>query len=378
MTSMISSLPRELIEEIISRVPLRSMKAVRLTCKSFNNLSNSESFTKMHIDKAATREEKTMMISMMPHNLYLMSVTVDDVDPCVELKGQLSLLDNQVSIYRVFHYEGLLLCIFEDPTRVVVLNPYLRQSRWIQIRFSHLSIGWDCFRYALGYADKESCRSVKFLRFLDSSSRCEYEIYDFDSSLWTTLDVTPHWWISCSSYGVSLKGNTYWPAKRRSRGVFDHIICFDFTRESFGPLLPLPFGATDRGYPYVTLSCVKEEKLAVLFQQYYSNCKCEYEIDIWITTKIEAEMVSWSKFLRMNTKPNIYPIIFLIDEEKKIFMSLDSEFPKTFLNTIGEAKLRKLDLRVSEGQYCQPPVCSYVPSLVQIKKPTLRQKDETK
>ncbi|KAG7548800.1 F-box domain [Arabidopsis suecica] len=353
MTSMISSLPRELIEEIISRVPLRSMKALRLTCKSFNNLSNSESFTKMHIDKAATRKEKTMMISMMPHNLYLMSVTVDDVDPSVELKGQLSLLDNQVSIYRVFHYEGLLLCIFEDPTRVVVWNPYLGQARWIQIRFSHLSIGWDSFR-------------------------CEYEIYDFDSSLWKTLDVTPHWWISCSSYGVSLKGNTYWPAKMSSRGVFDHIICFDFTRESFGPLLPLPFGATDRGYPYVTLSCVKEEKLAALFQHYYSNCKCEYEIDIWITTKIEDEMVSWSKFLRMDTKANIYPIVFFIDEEKKIFMSLDSEFPKAFLSTIGEAKLRKLDLEVSEGQYCGPPVCSYVPSLVQIKKPTLSQKDETK
>jgi len=81
----------------------------------------------------------------------------------------------------------------------------------------------------------------------------------------------------------------------------------------------------------------------------------------------------------MDTKPNLFPIIFFIDEEKKVFSSLERAFPKTFLNTIGEAKyLRKLDLRVSEGQFYRPHVCSYVPSLVQIKKPTLRQKDETK
>ncbi|KAG7604528.1 F-box protein [Arabidopsis thaliana] len=387
MATMITNLRRDLIEEIISRVPLRSMKAVRLTCKSWNNISKSEIFTKMQIDKATTREGKTMMISVMPHNLSLMSVAVDDVDPSVEFKGQLSFLCNQVSIHKVIHCEGLLLCFLKDHTRVVVWNPYSGQTRWIKLRNPHppSPSQWDWFKYALGYEDKGSCRSVKFLRFLDylpeepENQNVCYEIYDFDSDLWTTLDVTSHSWICYSSCGVFLKGNAYWPIeKSSSEANIDHIICFDFTRESFGPPLPLPFGATDRGYSYVNLSCVKEEKLAVFFQNYFSY---EYEFEIWVTTKIEAEMVSWSKFLRMDLGPNIdIPITFFIDEEKKVFMGFEHrEYPKRFINIIGEAKyLRKLNLQVPEGQYCWPPLCSYVPSSIQIKQPALRQKDRAK
>ncbi|KAG7574083.1 F-box domain [Arabidopsis suecica] len=81
MTTMISDLPRDLIEDILSRLSWKSMKAVRLTCKSWNNLSKSE----MYIGKS-TREGQSMMIAMMPHNLYLMSCVVDDVDPSIEHK----------------------------------------------------------------------------------------------------------------------------------------------------------------------------------------------------------------------------------------------------------------------------------------------------
>ncbi|VYS68941.1 unnamed protein product [Arabidopsis thaliana] len=372
MATTISNLPRELIEEILSRVPLRAMKAMRLTCKSWNNLSKSESFMKMHIGKAATREEKTMMVAVMPHTLALVSVVVDGVNPSTELKGQFSFLDKEFFIYRVIHYEGLLLCILKDATRIVVWNPYLGQERWIQIRYSHRPHGVDHFKYAVGYADKVSCRSVKLLRFLDYFHKASdkpffwYEIYDFDSCLWTTLDITPHWGISWTYPSVSLKGNTYWPAREmNTKGFQDHIICFDFTSERFGPLLPLPRA---QGC-HVSLSCVKEEKLAVLLKHRLHHDSYEYEFEIWITTKIDVEMVSWSKFLRMDMRPKIkLPLSFYVDEEKKVFMGFDhGEYPKLFLNIIGETGfLRKLDLGVHEGH--RSP-CSYVPSLVQIKHP---------
>ena len=48
----------------------------------------------------------------------------------------------------------------------------------------------------------------------------------------------------------------------------------------------------------MTLSCVREEKLAVLLQHDESN---PYELDLWITTKIETGEVLWSKFLRVAT-----------------------------------------------------------------------------
>ncbi|CAL9236064.1 unnamed protein product, partial [Arabidopsis halleri] len=258
-------------------------------------------------------------------------------------------------------------------------------------RYSHCPKGCDMFNYTLGYEDKESCRRLKILRFIDYFQGAPekqffwYEIYDFDSGLWTTLDVTPHWRITWSSRSLSLKGNSYWcTAERSSEGYiicFDHIICFDFTRERFGPLLPLPSSVRDRRYEDVILSCVKEEKIAALFRH---DASYETEFEIWITTKIEAEMVSWSMFLRMDTEPKIvYPDSFFIDEEKKVFMDVGrdydsvkgnwdygSQYPKTIIiDIIGEAGyLKKLDPGLPSDQNRWPRVCSYVPSWVQIKK----------
>ncbi|KAF8083435.1 hypothetical protein N665_0772s0005 [Sinapis alba] len=290
-TTKISDLPVNLVEEILSRVPLKSMRAVRLTCKGWETLSKSRSFSKIHIDKlSAVKESESMIIAMMDYNLYLMKVVlVGNEDPFVERKGKLTCLDKQIKISEVFHCDGLLLCVLEDDdTKVIVWNPYLGQTRSIEESryYSHRPDGWDRFIYALGYEEKGSCscRSYKFLRFIDKY--LWFELYDFDSNSWKTLDITPNWSILCGQRGVSLKGNTYWPASQRNIEedmLDDHIICFDFTNESFGPLLRLPFDAGR--HDCVTLSCVREEKLAVLLTQ---NEVCPTEFDIWITTKIET------------------------------------------------------------------------------------------
>ncbi|XP_019085898.1 PREDICTED: putative F-box protein At5g41500 [Camelina sativa] len=373
----ISNLPRDLMEEIINRLPMKSLKAVRITCKSWNNLSQCESFKNMHIGKS-TRKGESMMIVVQRHSIYLISGVVD-VDPCIELKGKLSFLNKQVSISGIDHYEGLLLCFLKDVTRIVVWNPYLGQTRWIKLRYSHLLQGY--FNYTLGYEDKESCRSLKLLRFVDYDHRTPqeqffwYEMYDFDTGLWTTLDVAQYWRIHCSHRSVSLKGNSYWCAKERSsEGCTDHIICFDFTRERFGPLLPLPSCVKDHKYVCVTLSCVKEEKIAAIIQ--HQNYSYDSVSEIWITTKIEAEMVSWSKFLRINTDLKIhFPAYYFIDEEKKVFMCLGRRYksidiyPTTYIDIIGEAGyLNNLVLGVPAEQNRWESMCSYVPSLVQIKK----------
>ncbi|KAF8083431.1 hypothetical protein N665_0772s0002 [Sinapis alba] len=373
----ISDLPVNLVEEILSKVPLKSMRAVRLTCKQWDALSKSRSFSKMHIDKlSVVREGESTIIALMENNLYHMKVVlVDNEDPFIELKGKLTCQDKQSKISQVFHCDGLLLCVLEDDyTKVIVWNPYWGQTRSIECRYSHLPHGWDRFSYALGYEDKGSCRSYKFLRFIDKYYNAPidqfswYEIYDFDSSSWKTLDVTPHWRIRFGQLGVSLKGNTYWPASQRNKGegvLDDHIICFDFSSESFGPLLRLPFDAGDDDY--VTLSCVREEKLAVLLTH---NKAGPLEFDIWISTKIETEKVLWSKFLRVETETGVFALVncdsFFIDEEKKVAMG----YYRTF-NIVGEdGYLKKVEIGErlgTYGKYGRAIACSYVPSLVQIK-----------
>ncbi|CAA7043310.1 unnamed protein product [Microthlaspi erraticum] len=380
MTTSMSNLPNHLEEEILSMIPLSSMRAVRLTCKKWNTLFKSRSFTTMHIGKqeaAAKESEESRMVVMMDYNVCLTSVVFvnENENPLTKPLGKLTLLNNeQVKISQVFHCDGLLLCILkDDDTRFVVWNPYLGQTRWIETPHTYNQYK---YKYAIGYEKNKSCRSYKILRSRDiyianpGYIKCYSEIYDFDSNLWTSNNVVSVFWhVRFCDRRVTLKGNTYWCAEHGRRDI-THTVCFDFTTNRFGQLRDLPFN--DPYDQLVTLSCVRDEKLAVLVQSTVT-----YVIDIWITDNLEEEKVVWSKFLSVDLGPltdlRISDGCFFIDEEKKVAMVInkDREERLDTLKIFGEdGYFYELELgKSSDKKKCWPVMCSYVPSLVQVKLP---------
>ncbi|OAP10732.1 hypothetical protein AXX17_AT2G13650 [Arabidopsis thaliana] len=102
-------------------------------------------------------------------------------------------------------------------------------------------------------------------------------------------------------------------------------------------------------------------------------------IEIWITTKIELNVVLWMPFLKVYIEPltgldfQFYeePCGFFIDEEKKVFVVFELDESQAYKNAyiIGEnICLKKLDLG-EVRTFSSPIVCSscYVSSLVKIK-----------
>ncbi|CAA7043311.1 unnamed protein product [Microthlaspi erraticum] len=351
----------------------------------------------MHIGKqeaAAKASEESRMIVMKDYNVCLTSVVFvnenENENPLTKRLCKLTWLNNeQVKISQVFHCDGLVLCVLKDDnTRLVVCNPYLGQTRWIETKCSH---NLDKYKYAIGYESKISCRRYKILRFKDvyigygvtNNHLLPYETYDFDSNSWTLHKLIAPWNIAFRDRGVSLKGNTYWCATD-GRGLIHHTVCFDFTRKRFGGLQDLPFH-----YSYkqlVALSCVRDDKLSLLVQSMGT-----FAISIWITDKIEeqkvasgkslrvddtATKVSWSKFLRMDIGPladlRISDGRFFIEEEKKVAMVVNKDI-EARLDTVkifGEdGYFRELELGEPSDRWCWPVMCSYVPSLVQITLP---------
>ncbi|CAL9221126.1 unnamed protein product [Arabidopsis halleri] len=286
-TMAISDLPRDLVEEVLSRVPLTSLRAVRTTCKNWNSFFKHRGFTKRHIRKsrAARKTKEFLAIMMMDSSLYLMSVGIhkDDDYNAINRKGKLISLndvDGGVDISNVFHCSGLLLCTTKDKTpRLVVWNPYRGKTRWIETT----------------YRDD-----------------------------------------------------------------------FGFIR--FGPRLSLPFHSSI--VDSVTLSSVRDEQLAVLFQR-----NGTLQMEIWITSNIEPEAASWSMLFLVVDKKTLLTYdqheSFFVDEEKKVVMVFAKD---------KETKMRNVAYCYGEDGYFEtvvfgestdkngcPLVCSYVPSSVQIK-----------
>ncbi|CAA7013249.1 unnamed protein product [Microthlaspi erraticum] len=364
MTMMISNLPRDLVEEILSRVPLLSMKAVRHTCRNWNVLTKNHSFAIMHIGKAAAREKDFLMITE-DCGVDLVSINLhgigNNVDLSIKRKGTLVSQENSakvLNISHVFNCNGLLALLSSD-TELVVWNPYWGKTRCIKLG-NNIQIP---FSFALGY-DKSSGSHMIFKIFNHG-----VEIYDLksNSNSWKVLDDALDRDIKLlAKPGVSLKGNTYWFAIDNDQEGFSIItlVCFDFTRKRFGPRLPLPFHCEHAAY--VSLATVREEKLAVSSHRWN-----DFKIEIWVTSKIEPDAVSWSCFLKFEIMllfDRFKVENFFIDEEKKVavvFYETYSKFKSCCI--IGEkAFLRSVYLTNSTDiQLCRL-VSSYVPTPVQL------------
>ncbi|CAA7045829.1 unnamed protein product [Microthlaspi erraticum] len=158
------------------------------------------------------------------------------------------------------------------------------------------------------------------------------------------------------------------------------LLSFDFTAERFGPRLPLPFHKSSVNcLEPVTISCVREEQLVLLYERF------DGMMEFWITTKIDPNSVSWSMFLKVHKRslPSFLPYVdagtFFIDEahKKVVVFSKSPEcettscwYPTAYI--IGEdgyfksMGIREAGIRKKCGYYVPFVFSSYVPSLVQL------------
>ncbi|CAL9221122.1 unnamed protein product, partial [Arabidopsis halleri] len=305
-----SDLTQNLVEEVLLRVPLTSLRAVRSTCKNWNTLSKNQSFTKKHLAKAkAATKQEFPAIMILDFKVYLMSFDLRGIHKDVDGNYVESSIKRE-AVYCYASPKDIIRGLWFGTLVVDKQGSYHEKEN-----------------YAFGYEMKNQSRpSYKILRFLDTQDTIVnnklfdgFEIYNLDSNSWKSFNTTLGWNIPYYQRGVSLKGNTYWFGKSKYSGGGCCLISFDFTTERFVPGLQIPISRVAEDT--VTLSSVRDEQLAVLFQR-----RDSLHMEIWITTEIEPKEVWWGSklFLTVNIKPLTcyqFPFergSFFVDEEKKV------------------------------------------------------------
>ncbi|KAG7567550.1 F-box associated interaction domain [Arabidopsis thaliana x Arabidopsis arenosa] len=328
---------------------------------------------------------------MLLSNFGVYSVSIDhngihnNVDPSIEFSGKLSSLKDSgdLKISKIFHCEGLILCTTKGNTRLVIWNSSTGETQRIKPKTRYRYEDY----YALGYINsKSSGHSLKILRsccYENGQEQwvAEFEIYEFSSDSWRVLDYfTRDYGVFCSDR--SLKGNTYWVAGDKETGMF--MLYFDFTTERFGRF-PLPFTSFNPE-DTASLSVVREEKLSVLHQKIldFSN-----EMKIWLTNKIsETIELSWSNFVltvdydKFDLPSVVNVTSFLLDEENKVAVCSDIDMDdedRTRVYVVGEDIYKQVYKDTTKTSYFNwPLLINYVPSLVHIKKNTLKRQKKRK
>ncbi|EOA33025.1 hypothetical protein CARUB_v10016356mg, partial [Capsella rubella] len=353
-------LPEELVVEILDKASAASLARLRCVSKRWKALIKDV--------RLAEKRSHATMIMLIDFKVYLTSVNLHQIDNnMVKVIDQFSLKDprskssKEVKILDILHCDGLLLCTTKD-LRLVVWNPYSRETKWIQPRISYKRLD----NFALG---KTSCNKYKILRMeqfgeLVSPYLLESEIYDFTSNSWRDLSETRDWhippWMRRIMY---VNGNTYWLAcSNKDNVVF--LQSFDFSTERFRSV-SLP--GDHHSYTIFSLSVTREEqKLCLLTQQKFQN-RSPY-INIWIATKIESHgAASWIKFLSIALASIHQPFCvcttmsFLVDPGNKVLVCRGKNgVSNNFLNILGENKSIQVDHHDAKS-LCKLLV-NYVPS----------------
>ncbi|CAL9235417.1 unnamed protein product [Arabidopsis halleri] len=195
-----SDLPRELVEEILSRVPVKSMREVRLTCKKWNTLSK-------HIGKAAaaSREGEFLGIVMVKYrgNIYWGATDeelregVADFLLCFDFTTER--FGPHLSLpFRPYDEDDVVtLSAFGEEQLAVLFQPFRSNGMeiWVTTKIEPNAVLWSKFlafdlrplNDGSFLIDKEKRDVVVFHEDRDKSV---HEIYEFKSNSWRVLDLT--------------------------------------------------------------------------------------------------------------------------------------------------------------------------------------------
>ncbi|CAH2061216.1 unnamed protein product, partial [Thlaspi arvense] len=358
MTSSLSSLPLELVEEIFVRVPIELLVRFKTTSKEWYAFFSDKKFIYKHLDLS---QERFIRVDVGHQSLQIFN---PETNPILRLPipGEL----HNHTFREAIHCDGLLISSCknrESIKKLAVWNPISSRVTWIEPSNSYEI----CDIYGFGY-DNVSRDNYKILRINRFRLPSEIEIYEFKSKRWRSVDATlecEHMWDP-----VSMNGNI-----KKNYEIESFIQCFDFSTETFKPICCVPEGADHfhSSYDTVLLSGFGGDRLSLL--HHHTNGK----IEVWITSKLADGVVSWSKYINVTHDPlvlhstssrRISPTYFTHKTDKIMLLCEEEDFEEKYIYTnvyeICEGVIKKQDEVRGRHRLYENPCNVYVPSLVPV------------
>ncbi|XP_010418583.1 PREDICTED: putative F-box only protein 15 [Camelina sativa] len=371
----VSSLPSELIEEILCRTPVESLLRFKTTCKQwYALLSSNTKFMQKQLDHHSHTSERFLRIDN--------DQSVQIMDLATRVLSNSPIPDVFLYPYPIsymVHCDGLMLCRCDDLNhgrdkyvRMAVWNPFLRKVKWIQPLVCYEKME----RFGIGYntASRDNYKILRYgyKKWFPRVKTCE--IYEFKTDSWRGTEAEFDADVAVEWGSVSVKGNMYWIAAKK-RHYF--ILSFDFSMETFKDICDCPpFWNCRR------LGCFSGDRLSLLIQDGGEA----RDIKVWMTNKLSDEVVSLTNYFNVTSRPGL-PRLQLNPYSTRPGYSIGKHrnimaWSEGYVQEAGvwytSIKFYEIDEdRVGEptetgkhlqGDYHSPLVCSYVyvPSLIPV------------
>ncbi|KAG2300934.1 hypothetical protein Bca4012_008871 [Brassica carinata] len=293
---MAMELSFDLVEEILSWVPCKSLERFRCTCKQWETLISEPRFINKHLFNMRGREQQFTVFN----DVSLASDSSGSTVSCVGIdfyelnEPRLNMHafgfppSSSLFVINIYHCDGLLLCVMTN--NLLVLNPMLKQERWI--KYGKMDHSIDA--YGLGYvsSNRPSCgNNYKMVRFPCGKSKdSSIKVYELKSSYWKVVDKSFDGFLEIPESSVCLRGTPYWIGFVKGK-TCKTIESFDFSKEGFETLfLPPSANGSSKLENSLSLGVFRGEKLSLLHESRVTG-----KIQLWVMKK------HWSKLMTFST-----------------------------------------------------------------------------
>ncbi|KAG4401428.1 hypothetical protein GLYMA_07G265800v4 [Glycine max] len=282
---MMANLPVEVVTEILSRLPVKSVIRLRSTCKWWRSIIDSRHFVLFHLNKS----HSSLILRHRSH-LYSLDLKSPEQNP-VELSHPLMCYSNSI---KVLGSSNGLLCISNVADDIALWNPFLRKHRILPADRFHRPQSSLFAARVYGFGHHSPSNDYKLLSityFVDLQKRTfdsQVQLYTLKSDSWKNLPSMPYALCCARTMGVFVSGSLHWLVTRKLQPHEpDLIVSFDLTRETFHEV-PLP----------VTVNGDFDMQVALL-----GGCLCVVEhrgtgFDVWVM-RVYGSRNSWEKLFTL-------------------------------------------------------------------------------
>ncbi|CAL9214583.1 unnamed protein product, partial [Arabidopsis halleri] len=356
-------LSSDLVEEILSRVPARSLVRLKSTCKQWKTLITEPRFVNKHLSHMRCREQQFTVFNnehivspLFGSTISYVGIDFNKPEKCgMKLPFPIAFSPaNNIS-----HCDGLLLYVTKS--MLLVANPLLNQKRWIKC-----SQGFDHSMdvYGLGYIFNQSSGSsdYKVVRFrcgvrIKDLYPSSVEVYAFKSDSWkVVVDKNFDGFDGFPLSSVCLRGTPYWLGYNKYGNQLMSIQSFDFSKERFEPLiLPPPSIGSRNLVKYISLGIFRGDQLSLLLE-----CHETSKLHLWVMKKQH-----WSRLMTVDVPQfPIYGKYFSSFIERNGRLALFIESGNISIYIGGENQdFEKIEYFTGLGRTLSD--CSYIQSLLQ-------------
>ncbi|KAE8710273.1 Detected protein of unknown function [Hibiscus syriacus] len=240
---MMDRLPREVVVNILSRLPFTSLLSSKLVCRGWRTLIHDPFLISKHLDEAAGNDPSFILERNWPIPGQRYFIDFSDHREGEVISKKLPAINYRTTpMYSIDSCNGLL-CMHDASRRVFICNPFTRLCIELPKLVKYPSLVGN-----LGFGFHRTTKQYKViqvvfrrqLRRVDSSTtstsisstQSEVQILTLGSPSWRSLGAIPYRFIHSKSKAL-VNGRFHWLTKPNKNTTATLLISFDLETERF-------------------------------------------------------------------------------------------------------------------------------------------------